>query len=80
MATVNDNDKNNEQVKDHATEHMSPEQVANAAASSLHGDGATREQYVQPAANQLPGDGTLIAASTEAESAKEGTKRASGKN
>lgn len=74
-----DNNKG-EQVKDHATEHMSPEQVANAAAESLHGEGANREQYVQPAANELPGGGTLIADNTEAEAKAEGTKRAAGKN
>jgi hypothetical protein len=65
-----------EQVKDQASEHLSPDEVANAAAESLHGDGAVKEQYVQPAANALAGGNTLIAASTDAEAAKEGERRA----
>lgn len=63
------------QVQDHASEHLSPEEVANAAAESLHGDKANREKYVQPAANALAGGNTLISASTDAEAAKEGDRR-----
>ncbi len=64
-----------QQVKDTATEHMSPDEVANAAAESLHGPRAQEEQYVQPAANALPGGSTLIADSTDAEAAREGERR-----
>lgn len=63
------------QVQDTATEHLGPDEVANAAASSLHGDNARREQYVQPAASELPGGSTLIADSSPAEAAREGEKR-----
>ena len=48
---------------------------ANAAAEALHGDKANREQYVQPAAVELPGGGTLISDSSEAEAKREGDKR-----
>jgi hypothetical protein len=50
-----------EQIKDQGTETMSGDEVANAAAESLHGDKAAEEQYPQPAAKVLPGGSTLIA-------------------
>jgi hypothetical protein len=64
-----------EQVQDNATNHLGPDEVANGAAESLHGAKANEEKYVQPAANELPGGSTLIAASTDAEAAREGEKR-----
>lgn len=64
-----------EQVQDHATTRLAPDEVANGAAESLHGAKANPEKYVQPAANELPGGSTLIAASTEAEAAHEGERR-----
>lgn len=63
------------QVQDTATGHLGPDEVANAAAASLHGDSARREQYVQPAASELPGGSTLIADSSPTEAAREGDKR-----
>lgn len=49
-----------EQVRDHGTTAVPADEVANAAAESLHGAGAAEEQYAQPDATELPG-GTLIA-------------------
>lgn len=60
MATASD--KNQNQVHDTATETMSGAEVANAAAESLHGEGAAEEVRPQPDAVVLPaGGGTLIA-------------------
>lgn len=50
-----------EQVRDQGTEKISGDQVANAAAESLHGTRAVEEKYDQPDAVVLPGGGTLIA-------------------
>jgi hypothetical protein len=68
------------QVKDHGTDHLEPEEVANGAAESLHGANAAEEQYVQPAANVLPGGSTLIAASTPEQAEAEGDKRETSDN
>lgn len=52
-----------EQVHDNGTETMSGDEVASAAAETLHGEQAQEEMYPQPAATVLPGggSGTLIA-------------------
>lgn len=50
-----------EQVKDQGTVAVPAEQVANAAAESLHGTRAVEEKYAQPDARALPGGATLVA-------------------
>lgn len=56
------NQEHEQQVTDHGTESMSGEQVANAAAETLHGEQANEEKYEQPDATVLSGaGGTLIA-------------------
>lgn len=57
----NQGQSEHEQVKDTGTVEIPGEQVANAAAESLHGTGAAPEMYAQPDARVLPGGGTLIA-------------------
>lgn len=52
---------NDEQVHDQGTEVMPGEQVANAAAETLHGGKAREEKYEQDDAVVLPGGNTLIA-------------------
>jgi hypothetical protein len=74
-AVAGDENGTPSKVQDTATEHLGPDEVANAAASSLHGEAARREMYVQPAASELPGGNTLIADSSPAEAAREGDKR-----
>lgn len=51
---------NDEQVHDQGTEVMPGEQVANAAAETLHGNKAREEQHEQDDAVVLPGGNTLI--------------------
>lgn len=53
-----------EQVHDQGTRAVPSEQVANAAAESLHGSKAAEERYEQPDARELPGGNTLIADTT----------------
>lgn len=79
MAKAEDKSTETEQVQDTATEHLGPEQVANAAAESLHGEGAREEMYVQPAANVLPGGSTLIADNTPEQAEAEGDRRDTGR-
>jgi hypothetical protein len=52
--------KDSEQVHDQGTEVMPGEQVANAAAETLHGRKAREEEYEQPDAVVLPGGSTLV--------------------
>ncbi len=49
------------QIHDQGTEKMSGDEVANAAAETLHGDRAAEEVRPQPDATLLPGGSTLIA-------------------
>lgn len=49
------------QVRDQGTTIIPAEDVANAAAESLHGARAVEEKYAQPDAVALPGGATLIA-------------------
>ncbi len=51
---------NDEQVHDKGTEVMPGEQVANAAAETLHGRKAREEEHDQPDAVVLPGGNTLV--------------------
>lgn len=50
----------NAQVQDRGTTAVPAEQVANAAAQSLHGARAVEEKYEQPDAVALVGGATLI--------------------
>jgi hypothetical protein len=52
--------KDSDQVHDQGTEVMPGEQVANAAAETLHGRKAREEEYEQPDAVVLPGGSTLV--------------------
>lgn len=54
-------DDDNEQVKDTGTREVPADEVANAAAETLHGDRAREEQYPQSDATELPGGNTLVA-------------------
>lgn len=49
------------QVKDTGTEHVSGDEIANAAAETLHGDRAQPEHYEQSDATVLPGGSTFVA-------------------
>jgi len=49
-----------DQVHDQGTTPVPAEEVANAAAESLHGARAEEEKYAQPDAVALPGGSTLI--------------------
>lgn len=49
-----------EQVKDQGTTKVPADEVANAAAESLHGARAVKEKYAQPDAVSLVGGSTLI--------------------
>ncbi len=49
------------QIHDQGTEKMSGDEVANAAAETLHGEGAREEVRPQPDATLLPGGSTLVA-------------------
>lgn len=49
-----------EQVKDQGSMVVRADQVANAAARSLHGSQAVEEKYAQPDARALLGGGTLV--------------------
>lgn len=49
-----------EQVRDTGSTAVPAEQVANAAAQSLHGGNAVEEKYAQPDARALVGGSTLI--------------------
>lgn len=49
-----------EQVQDQGTTAVPADQVANAAARSLHGTGAVKEKYAQPDAVSLVGGSTLV--------------------
>lgn len=53
--------RDQQQVRDQGTTQVPAEDVANAAAESLHGARAVEEKYAQPDALALPGGGTLIA-------------------
>jgi hypothetical protein len=54
--------ENDKQVTDNGTERMDGDEVANAAAETLHGERANEEKHEQPDAIVLPGHGgTLIA-------------------
>jgi hypothetical protein len=53
-------DGNREQVEDHGTTKVSADEVANAAAKSLHGGRAVPEKFAQPDAVSLVGGSTLI--------------------
>lgn len=53
-------DERDEQVRDHGTTQMSGDEVANAAAETLHGEKAQPEQHEQPDATVLPAGGTLV--------------------
>lgn len=70
-------DEQHEQVHDQGTGHMDGDQVANAAAESLHGAKAEEEQYPQPDAAVLPGGGTLIAEPTKRDDGTAGKGRLS---
>jgi hypothetical protein len=49
-------------VPDRGTDRMDGDEIANAAADTLHGNKANEEMYPQPDATVLPaGGGTLIA-------------------
>jgi hypothetical protein len=70
-------DEQHEQVHDQGTEKLSGDEVANAAAESLHGAKAEEEKYDQPDAVVLPGGGTLIADTTERDDGTAGRGSAS---
>jgi hypothetical protein len=53
--------QDDEQVRDTGTEQLSGDEVANAAAETLHGEQAAEEVRPQPDATVLPGGQTLIA-------------------
>lgn len=55
------NDDDTQQVHDQGTSKMSGDEVANAAAETLHGTSANEEVREQPDATLLPGGNTLIA-------------------
>ena len=63
-------DEQAEQVHDTGTDRVPGEQVANAAAETLHGENARPEQYEQPDAVVLPGGSTFIADETDEDDAK----------
>jgi hypothetical protein len=58
---------NDEQVKDTGTADIPGDEVANAAAQSLHGARAVKEKFRQPDARALPGGSTLIADPTQSD-------------
>ena len=66
-------DTGDEQVRDQGTEVMPGEQVANAAAETLHGRKAREEEYEQDDAVVLPGGNTLIS-ERDASAGDEGDK------
>lgn len=49
-----------EQIKDQGSTAVRADQVANAAAQSLHGANAVEEKYAQPDAVSLVGGSTLV--------------------
>jgi hypothetical protein len=65
-----------QQVHDQGTETMPGEEVANAAAETLHGRKAREEEYEQPDAVVLPGGSTLVA-ERDATAGSEGDDKAS---
>jgi hypothetical protein len=68
------------QVHDQGTQRMSGDQIANAAAETLHGSRAELETNEQPDAVILPGGGTLVADTTEHDDGTAGKGSLSGKS
>jgi hypothetical protein len=62
------------QVEDTGSTAVPAEEVANAAAKSLHGRNAVEEKYAQPDARALVGGATLIA-DPEGENPRAGERR-----